>query len=135
MPKTKAEVAILYSDLNVVRVPWTDKKKLQQDNVLAIAVLQEDRPVIGNPPSRSRYQAVIEFDWYVLTWTATDSYLGGYDDDDYLFFSLTKPSELVDWRFPFLMPKNSLLFKGAQVVPEQYAKAKEIFNDRNGEMF
>jgi len=127
-------VAVMYGkDLRIVRVPWDQKQTLQFDDVICISLIHEDAY-----SKRKRQQAVIEFDYYTLVWTDTDCYLGGYDDD-YYFFSLKEPwkpyGEGFIHRFPFIMPENSMLFEGVMISPEQYAKAKDIFNDRAGDMF
>lgn len=127
------EIAVLYAGLKLVRVPWAEKETLKRDQVLSITILHPNRPTIGNPPTRVRYQAISEYDWYVLSWTNSDSYLGGYDND-MCWRSFDKPEEAYH-RFPYILPENSLLFEGIFVSKEEYVEAKIIFNDRNGRMF
>ena len=125
-----AEVAVLYSDLSIVRVPWARKDQLRIDKVLAVALVHPDRPA-----KSKRYQGVMEYDWYLLTWTADECLLGGYDED-YYWFSLTEP-----WLtprkspLPFTVPADSILFEGVQVSAAVYEKAKLIYDDRSGGMF
>lgn len=127
------DIVVMYGGLSIVRVPWADRKTLPTTAVLAIAILHPDPRNLGK-----RRQAVIEFDHYVLAWTDTESYLGGYDDD-FTWFSLTEPWKSSPQgfihRFPYVMPTNSMLFEGAMVSPEQYAKALAIFGDREGPMY
>jgi hypothetical protein len=127
------QVAVLYSDLAVCKVEWSGKETLKRDDVLAIAIVHPKEEA-----RRKRHQAVIEHDFYVLAWTDTECYLGGYDDD-YYWFSLTEPwkpyGEGFTHRFPFTLPENSMLFEGVFVDKEVYAQAKLIFGDREGPMF
>ena len=127
------EIAVMYGDLSIVRVPWAERESLRRDYVLSIAILQPDRP-----RKHTRYQAVCEFDYYVLAWSETDCYLGGYDDNLY-WFSLTEPwkkyGEGFIHKFPFILPENSILFEGVMIDKDEYAKAKKIFLDRDGGMY
>lgn len=125
------EVAVLYDDLTLSRVPWRLKESLRLDGVLSIAVLHPDRPNL-----RKRGQALCELDYYLLVWDDEWCYLTGYDDN-LNWFSLTHPwppNGMVH-RFPYVVPETSLLFEGKMVEDDVYQKAKDIFNDRNGEMF
>ena len=123
------EIAVLYAGLGVTRVPWGEKHLLRRDGVIAIAIVDPDR-------SRKdlRPQSSIEHDYYILVWTDKDCWLGGHDGD-YGFFSLTDQGTDIDWRFPFVLPENSILFEGVYVDAEEYAKAKAIFLDRDGDMY
>lgn len=125
----RTEVAVLYESLVVVRVPWDEKETLRRDGVIAIAVLQTDRehPV-------KRQQAEIERDFYTLVWDDTSCYLGGYDDNLY-WHDFADARTSFEHRFPYLMPPDSITFAGAFIDPDQYAKAKAIFVDREGPMF
>lgn len=116
------EVAILYSDLKVIRVPWADKHSLRRDYVLAMAVL------IGG----KRNQCSISHDYYQLVWSDTDCCLTGHNGD-YGFYSFD--GDDTDWRFPFLMPDNSIEFESIYVGKEVWGKALEIYADPNGGMF
>jgi hypothetical protein len=119
---TLPEVAVMYSGLRIVRVPWAGRESLQRDDVIAVAVIND---------AHVRRCAVIEYDWYQLIWTDTDYCLTGHDEP-YRFFNLE--GRVVETRFPFVMPENSIEFEGVQVSAAEYAKAKEIFADPDGGM-
>lgn len=123
------EVAVLYGDLTVTRVPWVDKLTLDRTQVIAIAVLDPHR---ANP--RKRPQAVIEHDWYTLVWDDTACHLGGYDDNLY-WHDFTDAATGWRHRFPYLMPSGSMVFEGVMLTPTLYAEAKGIYGDREGVMF
>jgi len=129
----RVEIAVLYGDLSLKRVSWTEKQLLSRNDVLSIAIINLDQP-----DKKKRQQSICERDWYVLVWTNKDSHLGGYDDDMY-FFSFTEPwkpyGEGFVHRFPYILPKNSMLFEGVMVKPDVYAEAKRILGDRDGEMY
>ena len=117
------EVAVLYDDLNVIRVPWNKKRSLQTNQVLAIAILHSDR---------KRNQCSILHDYYQLVWTDDDCCLTGHDGD-YGFYNLHTIG--VDWRFPFIMPQNCIEFEGIYVSKEDWQKALLIYADPGGGMF
>jgi len=119
------EVAVLYGDLSIVRVPWDEKLTLRRDNVIAIAVL--------NSLDIKRRQSSIEHDYYQIIWTDEDCCLTGHDGD-YGFSRFDNP-QVVDWRFPFILPENSIEFEGITIDKEEYAKAKSIYSDPDGGMF
>lgn len=121
----KVEVAVLYSDMKVVRVPWIEKEILRRNDVIAIS--------IPNADGKRRHQSSIRHDFYQLVWTDTDCCLTGHDGD-YGFYGLID-RDVVDWRFPFDMPENSIEFEGVYVSAEDYKIAEAIFGDPNGEMF
>lgn len=121
---TNTEVAVLYADLSVVRVPWEDKLTLKREDVIAISVI--------SPNHHKRMLAEIEHDYYQLVWTDTDVCLTGHDGD-YLFCSLTSAD--YEWRHPFDLPENSIEFKGATIPSDQYEKAKRIFGNMQGPMY
>lgn len=116
------QVAILYSDLNVVRVPWADKETLKRTDVLAIAVISDGK----------RNQCSISHDYYQLIWTDTDCCLTGHDGD-YGFFPFDGSDP--DWRFPFMMPEDCIEFEGVYVNKDDWQKALLIYADPNGGMF
>lgn len=119
----KPEVAVLYHDLNVVRVAWADKRTLKFTDVLAIAVLNDGK----------RNQSSILHDYYQLIWTDTDCCLTGHDGD-YGFFSFDGGTP--DWRFPFLMPTNYIEFEGVyQHDQKKWQEALLIYADPDGGMF
>lgn len=122
------EVAVMYADLHIERVPWGAKDTLRRDGVICIAVLNDKRQYFSK-----RQQALIEHDFYILTWTDTECCLT-WHDGDYGFFSFDKP-EQADWRFPFILTPNSIVFEGETIESEEYAKAKSIFADLQGGMF
>ena len=117
------EIAILYERLQLVRVDWADRQTLRRDGVIAITICAPGQ----------RYQSSIAHDYYQLVWTEKDCCLTGHDGD-YGFFSLTEPG-VIDWRFPFILPENSIEFLGVYVSKEEYAEARIIFGDPNGDMF
>jgi len=121
------ELAVLYGDLSIIRVPWDKKETLQRDNVIAIAIVDPNRARKDLRP-----QSSIEHDYYILVWTDEDCWLGGHDGD-YGFFSFYGKG--IDWRFPFILPKNSIVFEGVQISAEDYGKAKQMFKDRFGRMY
>lgn len=116
------EVAVLYHDLNVVRVTWADKQTLKLDRVLAIAVLNAGK----------RNQCSISHDFYQLIWTDTDCCLTGHDGD-YGFFPFDGSAP--DWRFPFLMPENCIEFDSVYVSKDIWQRALTIYADPYGDMF
>lgn len=129
----KPDVVVMYGDLEVVRVPWEKKETLRKDYVIGVAVTQ-----VNNPRPDVRRQGIIEFDYYTLVWDETSCYLGGYDDDMY-WFNFENPHESYGegfiYKFPFILPENSILFEGVMIEPDLYKEAKQIFNDRQGNMF
>lgn len=129
----KPDIAVLYGDLEIIRVSWGEKKSLRKEYVIAVAVIQVD-----NPRPHVRRQGVIEFDYYTLVWDDTSCYLGGYNDDMY-WFNFENPHESYGkgftYKFPFILPKNSILFEGVMIDGNLYQKAKQIFNDRKGGMY
>lgn len=122
------EVAVMYADLQIQRVAWRDKDSLRRDGVICIAVLNPLRKHFTKRP-----QALIEHDFYLLTWTDTECCLTGHNGD-YGFYSFAKP-EQVDWRFPFILTPNSIVFEGGTIPSERYAEAKLIYADPAGGMF
>lgn len=127
------DVAVMYGDLQIVRVPWEQKESLRRDYVICIAVIN-----LENPRPHVRHQQAIENDYYVLTWDGDSCYLGGYDDDKY-WFKFDRPwrsyGEGFIHKFPFILREQSILFEGVMVAPEVYKKAKEMFYDRRGVMY
>lgn len=123
----------MYGDLSLVRVPWSEKESLRRDFVISIAVLHPERPRL-----HQRYQASIEYDYYALIWDDDSCYLGGWDDDKY-WFNLHKPwlkyGEGFIYKFPYILPKTSILFEGVMIDGDLYAKAKKQFYDREGGMY
>lgn len=119
----ETEIAVLYNNLRVVRVPWVEKLSLRRDNVLALAVLNNGK----------RNQCSILHDYYQLIWTDADCCLTGHDGD-YGFYSLDEPN-VVDWRFPFVIPENCIEFEGVYVDKEDWQRALEIYADPDGGMF
>lgn len=115
----QAEVAVLYGDLDIVRVPWNEKQSLQRDQVLAVAVI---RPGVIR-------QCSILHDYYQLIWTETEFCLTGHDGD-YGFYG----ADGVDWRFPFVLPDNCIEFDGVYVNNDDWQKALLIYADPNGGM-
>lgn len=120
---TKVEVAILYANLKVVRVSWADKRTLDLCNVEAIAVIAEQWR-----------QCSIMHDFYHLVWTDSDCNLSGHDGD-YGFYPFDARDP--NWRFPFIMPENSLMFttEHAMLNKEDWQKVLEIYADPDGSMF
>lgn len=118
------EIAILYEDLVVVRMPWDKKEILARDGVIAISIINS---------LAVKRQCSIQHDLYQLIWTDTDYCLTGHDDD-YGFINFKNP-DLIDWRFPFIMPENSMEFEGEIIPGDQYSKAKLIYADPDGGMF
>ncbi len=129
------DVVVMYGDLSIVRVPFDEAGTLRRDDVIAIAISHPDQPVTGL--RKKRQQFAIRYDYYVLVWDDTGCYLGGYDDNLY-WFSLTEP-----WKkygegfvhcFPYVMPENSITFKGVMISPEDFTKAEAICKDAEGPM-
>ena len=118
--KFAPEITVLYDDLNITKVAWDEKHSLRLDKVLAIAILNGGK----------RNQSVILHDYYHLIWTDTDCCLTGHDGD-YGFYGV----DGVDWRFPFLMPENSIEFEGVYVSKDDWEKALLIYADPDGGMF
>lgn len=122
-----AEVAVLYNDLVIQRVVWDDKHTLERVGVLAIAVLHSDE--------EQRHQSEIGHDLYQLVWTDIDCCLTGHDED-YQFVKLNAPTlENRAWRFPFIMPRNSMEFEGIYVDDIVWQRALAIYADPDGGMF
>lgn len=124
----KVEVAVMYANLSIQRVPWHLKHTLPTTGVICIAVLHPDRP-----HHTKHHQALIERDVYLLIWTDVDCCLCGHDDD-FAFHDLTDQNK-VDWRFPFIRPANCIEFEGQTITGDLYARAKMIFADPAGGMF
>jgi len=103
------EISVLYSDLSIVRVPWDKKETLRRDEVIAIS---------------TKEQHSIEHDYYHIIWDDFGYCLTGHDDM-YAFHSFN--SGEVEWRFPYILPKNSIEFKGQTIPQSEYEKAKVIF--------
>lgn len=119
------EVAVLYEELKLIRVPWDGKHELRHDGVVAIAICGT---------GHKRVQSEISHDFYELVWTDTDCCLTGHDGD-YGFFSLTKLKKDPDWRFPFILPENCIEFEGVYVDKDEWQEALLIYSDPNGGMF
>lgn len=117
----KAEIAVLYNTLQVTRVSWAQRRSLQTDQVLAIAILY---------PGMKRNQCAILHDYYQLIWTDDACCLTGHDGD-YGFYN----GDTVYWRFPFLLPENSIEFEGVYVSKDDWEKALLIYADPDGGMF
>jgi len=117
------DIVVLYEGLKLVRVAWDLKNILSREGVIALAICAFGK----------RYQSSIHHDYYQLVWTDIDCCLTGHDGD-YGFFSLTEPG-VVDRRFPFILPENSIEFHGVYVSKDEYNEAKLIFADLNGGMF
>ena len=118
---------MLYGDLSLVRVPWEEKRILRRTGVLAISVVAAGHP-------RNRRQSSISHDWYQLIWTDVDSCLTGHDGD-YGFCRFDDPN-IVDWRFPFILPENSIEFEGVYTkTQEDWKAALVIYADQSGQMF
>ncbi len=120
------EIAVLYTGLNLVRVPWDEKERLKRDGVIAIAVL-----IAGQ---NKRFLCSIGHDYYQLVWTDKDCCLTGHDGD-YGFYKFADPNRDTDWRFPFIMPKNCIEFEGAYADKDEWGKALLIYADQSGRMF
>lgn len=117
------EIAVLYASLELVRVPWKDKQTLKLEDVEAIAVI-----------GKRWRQCSILHDYYQLVWTDTDCHLSGHDGD-YGFYPFGARDP--DWRFPFIIPENSLEFttESSYLSKKDWQKALEIYADPNGGMF
>lgn len=118
--KFSPEIAVLYGDLTIVRVPWVEKHSLETDQVLAIAVMQ----------TGLFRQCSILHDYYQLIWTEDACCLTGHDGD-YGFFGVAG----VDWRFPFVMPENCIEFDSVYVNKDDWQKALLIYADPDAGMF
>lgn len=119
----KAEVAILYADLSIVRVSWDEKHSLPRENIEAIAVIGEQWR-----------QCSILHDFYYLVWTDTDCNLSGHDGD---FGFYPFDGREADWRFPFILPDNTIEFttENALLNKAYWKRAQEIYNDPDGGMY
>lgn len=119
----KAEVAVLYSDLNIVRVPWEEKRTLETRDVEAIAIIGEQWR-----------QCSILHDFYYLVWTDTDCNLSGHDGD---FGFWPFDGHLADWRFPFILQENTIEFTTEHSLLNKvdWARAQEIYADPNSGMY
>lgn len=117
------EIVVLYNDLRIVRVPWIDKLTLDTRDVEAIAII-----------GKQWRQCSILHDFYYLVWTDTDCNLSGHDGD-FGFFSFD--SRNIDWRFPFILPENSIEFttENSMLNKEDWTRALEIYADPEGGMF
>jgi len=134
------DIAICYGDLSVVRVPWKDKRRLQTDQVLCIALINNE-----HPRPYDRQQGAIRNDFYLLAWDDDACCLWGYDDNLY-WFNFANPWD--KWgedpkapgigfthRNPFSMLRNSIVFEGVFVDKRVFAQAALIFDDRDGPMY
>lgn len=120
------EIAVCYSNIEVVRLPWAQRDRLALDGVLSLAVICP-----GDPQGECRS---IYHDFYQLVWDDSHFCLTGHDGD-YGFYSFTEP-DVVEWRFPFDLRENSLEFIGAYAdTDELWQKALDIYGDRSGPMY
>lgn len=119
------EIAVLYNDLALVRVPWSEKHSLKCEDVEAIAIIDNGK----------RDQCKIGHDFYYLVWTDIDCNLSGHDGDFGFYPFDGGPPE---WRFPFILPENSIVFTTENSMldkKEDWAKVLEIYADPDGGMF
>jgi hypothetical protein len=124
------EVAVCYTDLSVVRVPWDEKQNLLLTEVLSIAVLFD-----GDPQRECRS---IGHDFYQLVWTDTQVCLTGHDGDyAWRSFELDRAGDPIkDWIFPFGFRANTIEFVGAYTDnARDWQTALDIFGDPNGLMW
>jgi len=121
MATIKAEIAVLYRDLEIVRVPWAERCTLDTCDVEAIAVIGEQWR-----------QCSISHDYYQLIWTDSDCCLTGHDGD-YGFYSLN--GSKVEWRVPFILPENCIEFQSVYISKQGWQKALAIYADPDGGMF
>lgn len=148
----KPDVVVVYKGVSgipkVVRVTWENKDRLATTEVLAMAVLQDNRPnakdAEGNdlvPNQIMRWQSEIGKDYYVLTWNTADTHchLGGYDTDLYWFNhdGPWKPygAPRVYDKFPYLIGPNTIVFESIMVSEEEMELVNIIYKDHKGEMF
>lgn len=124
------DVAVMYGDLSIVRVPWDQKHTLPTTGVLFIELLNTERPL-----KRQRFQGQYENDFYVLSWTETHANLWGYDDNFWWHELEAQWAPDFKHRFPFELPADSIQFKGVQVEEVEWQKAKRLYNNRDGKMF
>ena len=65
----KPEVAVMYGNRTIVRVPWEDKLTLARTDVLAITIVNNRRPRDGLREKREQLE--YEHDFYTLCWKGT----------------------------------------------------------------
>ena len=128
----RPDIIVLYGDRRITRVHWGEKHKLRLDFVLAINITHP------NDPKAAKRGPVFMHDKYVLVWDERSYYLDGYDDSTY-WFDLEKPympyGEGYVAKFPYEMPKNSILFEGVMIDQNLWQEALKIIHDREGGMY
>ncbi len=124
---THPDVAVMYTDLEIKRVPWAEKESLLCDGVLAVSVVH---------PGRSRddthWRGESFSDYYVLAWTDEDYTLFGYDAGR-RWRSLEWPLDARKTdqalRLPYTLPDPHIIFVGKQVADEVWREAQARFWD------
>lgn len=126
------DVAVMYDDLAIRRVPWGERELLPRYGVLAVSVMHPDRPRVDD-----RWRGESFHDYYVLTWTDDEYALTGYDDACY-WRSLVAPWEMRNQetatRLPYKILANSIVFTGSRIADELWRRARAMFMDPQGEM-
>lgn len=137
-----AELVILYENLSIQRVLFTERNTVPRNRVMAMVIAHPEQP--DNGLRLKRQQGAIGYDYYVLAYNSTQdmSFLGGYDRDEWGWWPMQRPWStaepwvMTDTKKPSWFPSNAMIFRGSTAdVPGLWSSAEAIYYQSNGLMY